>query len=204
MRTEVAGPLFAPVAAEWGLLSDGTTAVLEMAQASGLACVPKAQRDPRNTTSLGMGQLIAEAIRHGARRLLIGIGGSATNDGGIGMLQALGATFTDAQGRPVRPVGGALREVANVKLDGLLPALKGTQITVICDVTNPLLGENGATAIYGPQKGATPETVAGLEAAWPAMRALPARRPAGTLPISPAQARPAAWVRRWVACWAPR
>ena len=164
MRTEVAGPLFAPVAAEWGLLSDGTTAVLEMAQASGLACVPKAQRDPRNTTSLGMGQLIAEAIRHGARRLLIGIGGSATNDGGIGMLQALGATFTDAQGRPVRPVGGALREVANVKLDGLLPALKGTQITVICDVTNPLLGENGATAIYGPQKGATPETVAGLEA----------------------------------------
>lgn len=163
IRTQVTGPLFEPETAQWGLLSDGVTAVMEMAQASGLSYVPLPQRDPRRTTSLGTGEMIAEALRQGVRKILIGIGGSATNDGGIGMLQALGAVFTDAAGQPVPPVGGALASVAKADFSGLLPELRHTEITVICDVTNPLLGENGATWIYGPQKGATPEICEELE-----------------------------------------
>ena len=149
------GPLFEPETAQWGMLSDGVTAVMEMAQASGLPYVPQEKRDPRNTTTLGTGEMLAEAIRRGAQKILIGIGGSATNDGGIGLLQALGAVFADAEGKPVSPVGGALADVAAADFSGLMPELAGVQITVICDVTNPLLGENGATYIYGPQKGAT-------------------------------------------------
>lgn len=164
MQKFVNGPLFEMETAQWGMLDDGVTAVIEMAQTSGLPYVPASQRDPRKTTSLGLGQLIAEAIRHGARKLFIGIGGSATNDGGIGMLQALGATFTDTGGVPVQPVGGALKYIENIDFSGLLPELKETQITVICDVTNPLLGENGATFVYGPQKGATPQICDELEA----------------------------------------
>lgn len=164
IRTQVTGPRFEPETAQWGLLSGGVTAVMEMAQASGLSYVPLPQRDPRRTTSLGTGEMIAEALRQGVRKILIGIGGSATNDGGIGMLQALGAVFTDAAGQPVPPVGGALASVAKADFSGLLPELRHTEITVICDVTNPLLGENGATWIYGPQKGATPEICEELEA----------------------------------------
>lgn len=164
IRTQVTGPRFEPETAQWGLLSNGVTAVMEMAQASGLSYVPAAQRDPRKATSLGTGEMIADALRQGVRKILIGIGGSATNDGGIGMLQALGAVFTDAQGQPVPPVGGALASVASADFSGLLPELRQTEITVICDVTNPLLGENGATWIYGPQKGATPEICTELEA----------------------------------------
>lgn len=164
IRTQVTGPRFEPETAQWGLLSDGVTAVMEMAQASGLSYVPLPQRDPRRTTSLGTGEMIAEALRQGVRKILIGIGGSATNDGGIGMLQALGAVFTDAAGQPVPPVGGALASVAKADFSGLLPELRHTEITVICDVTNPLLGENGATWIYGPQKGAMPEICEELEA----------------------------------------
>ena len=156
ITTQVTGPLFEPVQAQWGMLGDGVTAVLEMAQASGLPYVPADRKDPRLTTSLGTGEMMAEAIRRGAKKLLIGIGGSATNDGGIGMLQALGAVFTDKEGRPVRPVGGCLKDVEHADFSGLLPELSDVQITVICDVTNPLLGENGATFIYGPQKGAVP------------------------------------------------
>lgn len=156
MQTQVTGPLLKPVTAQWGILSDGVTAVMEMAQASGLPYVPMELRDPRRTTSLGTGEMLAEAIRRGARRILLGIGGSATNDGGMGMLQALGAVFSDAQGKPVLPVGGSLSDVSSVDFSGMMPGLAQTQITVICDVTNPLLGENGATHVYGPQKGATP------------------------------------------------
>ncbi len=156
ITAQVTGPLFEPVQAQWGMLGDGVTAVLEMAQASGLPYVPADRKDPRLTTSLGTGEMMAEAIRRGAKKLLIGIGGSATNDGGIGMLQALGAVFTDKEGKPVRPVGGCLKDVENADFSGLLPELSDVQITVICDVTNPLLGENGATFIYGPQKGAVP------------------------------------------------
>ena len=154
-QMQVSGPIFEPVTATWGMLSDGATAVMEMAQASGLPYVPQDKRDPRNATTLGTGEMLAEAIRQGARKILIGIGGSATNDGGIGLLTALGAVFTDAAGKRVSPVGGALATVAHADFSGLMPELRQTQITVICDVTNPLLGENGATFIYGPQKGAT-------------------------------------------------
>ena len=156
ITTQVTGPLFEPVQAQWGMLGDGVTAVLEMAQASGLPYVPADRKDPRLTTSLGTGEMMAEAIRRGAKKLLIGIGGSATNDGGIGMLQALGAVFTDKERKPVRPVGGCLKDVEHADFSGLLKELSDVQITVICDVTNPLLGENGATFIYGPQKGAVP------------------------------------------------
>ena len=155
ISTRVTGPVFEPVTAEWGLLPDGT-AVMEMAQASGLPYVPEGRKDPRETTSLGTGEMIAAALRAGVRRILIGIGGSATNDGGLGMLTALGAKFTDAEGRELRPVGGEMIRLARADFSGLMPELKETEITVICDVTNPLLGPNGATFIYGPQKGATP------------------------------------------------
>lgn len=163
MKTRVQGPLFDPVDAEWALLGDGT-AVVEMAQASGLPLVPAARRDPRETTSFGTGQLMAAALRAGARRLLIGIGGSATNDGGMGMLEALGAKFMDVEGHTLPPVGGSLGKVAKADFSGLHPAVLQTPITVICDVTNPLLGENGAAFIYGPQKGATPAVRDELEA----------------------------------------
>ena len=152
----VTGPLFEKEEAYWGMLGDGETAVMEMAQASGLPYVPEAARDPRNATTFGTGEMILSAIRTGAKKILIGIGGSATNDGGMGMLAALGAKFTDEAGQVVSPVGGSLIKVAHADFSGLVPELKNIEITVICDVTNPLLGESGATWIYGPQKGATP------------------------------------------------
>jgi len=163
METEVTGPLYERETAVWGLLSDGT-AVMEMAQASGLPYVPADQRDPRKATSLGTGEMIAAALRQGVRNILIGIGGSATNDGGMGMLTALGAKFTDKNGQEVKPVGEEMINVAKADFSGLMPELKEASITVICDVTNPLLGENGATFIYGPQKGAAPEIRNALEA----------------------------------------
>ena len=162
-KTKVTGPLFEEETAEWGLLADGT-AVMEMAQASGLPYVPTDRKDPRKATSLGTGEMIAAALKEGVRKILIGIGGSATNDGGIGMLKALGAAFADAEGKPVEPTGAGMARVAKVGFSGLMPELKETEITVICDVTNPLLGENGATWIYGPQKGAVPAIRDELEA----------------------------------------
>ncbi len=164
IRTSVTGPMFEPETAEWGLLPDGKTAVMEMAQASGLPYVPMDQKDPRKATSLGTGEMIADALKRGVRKILIGIGGSATNDGGIGMLTALGAVFTDEKGEKVQPVGGGMIRVAKADFSGLMSELKDTEITVICDVTNPLLGEDGATFIYGPQKGAVPEIRDELEA----------------------------------------
>ena len=157
IQTPVTGPLFEPESAEWGLLPDGKTAVMEMAQASGLPYVPEDRKDPRKTTSLGTGEMIAEALKRGVRKILIGIGGSATNDGGLGMLAALGAKFTDAQGRPVHPVGEEMIHVEHADFSALMPELRETEINVICDVTNPLLGPDGATFIYGPQKGAVSE-----------------------------------------------
>ena len=162
-KVSVTGPMFEREEAEWGLLSDGT-AVMEMAQASGLPYVPMDQKDPRKATSLGTGEMIAAALKEGVRKILIGIGGSATNDGGIAMLAALGAVFTDAEGKPVPPTGAGMAQVAQADFSGLMPELQETVITVICDVTNPLLGENGATWIYGPQKGAVPEIRDELEA----------------------------------------
>ena len=163
MHTKVTGPLFEKTTAEWVLLPDGRTAVLEAARACGLPLVPKDERDPEMTTSMGVGELIAAALKAGARHLLIGLGGSSTNDGGIGMLSALGAAFTSREGRSIMPVGGELINTAKADFSGLLPALSETDITVFCDVTNPLLGPEGASYVYGPQKGGTPDALDRLE-----------------------------------------
>ena len=160
---KVHGPLMEMADAEYGVLADGTW-VFEMAQASGLPMVPPEKRDPRNTTSYGVGELIARALSEDARHILIGIGGSATNDGGMGLLAALGARFAGADGAALPPVGGSLAAVESIDLDGLDPRALKADITVISDVSNPLTGPTGATYIYGPQKGATPQIADELEA----------------------------------------
>ncbi len=164
-NAEVTGPLGEKITAHWGILGDGRTAVIEMAAASGLPLVPPAQRDPRITTSFGTGELIRAALDAGLRSIIIGIGGSATNDGGVGMAQALGARFFDAEGHPLPPGGAALARLQTIDLSGIDARLGEAQITVACDVDNPLCGARGASAVFGPQKGATPETVAELDAA---------------------------------------
>ena len=166
MRQErVRGPLGEPVDACWGILGDGQTAVIEMAAASGLPLVPQDRRDPRITTTYGTGELIRAALDAGLRRIIIGIGGSATNDGGTGMAQALGAKFLAADGAELPPGGGALGKLKTMDLSGLDPRLAATEITVACDVDNPLCGSRGASAVFGPQKGATPAMVTELDAA---------------------------------------
>jgi glycerate kinase len=159
----VAGPLSEPVAVFYGLMGDGQTAVIEMAAASGLELVPPAQRNPLLTTSYGTGQLIRHALDAGARRFVLGIGGSATNDGGAGMLQALGGRLLDAAGADLAVGGGALNRLDRIDLSGLDARIKDCTFDVACDVNNPLVGPQGASAIFGPQKGATPEMVAQLD-----------------------------------------
>lgn len=160
----VTGPLGDPVAAFYGLSGDGTTAVIEMAAASGLALVPSAGRNPLRATSRGTGELILAALDAGARRFVLGIGGSATNDGGAGMLQALGVRLFDTSGDELGAGGGALAELARIGLDGLDPRLARCVLEVACDVDNPLVGPRGASAVFGPQKGATPAMVLELDA----------------------------------------
>ncbi len=159
----VTGPLGESRCARWALLPDGVC-VVEMAQASGLPLVPPNRRDPRYTTTYGTGQQLAALIRAGYRRLLLGLGGSATHDVGMGLMQALGARFLDGAGRPLPPAGASLEQVAHIDLAGLDPALEQCQITAMCDVTNPLCGHQGAAQIYGPQKGADPACIRELEA----------------------------------------
>ncbi|MDP9006351.1 MAG: glycerate kinase [Actinomycetota bacterium] len=163
----VRGPLGDQVDARYGILDSGgvTTAVIEMAAASGLVLVPKDRRDPCRTTTYGTGELIGDALDRGAQRLLVGIGGSATNDGGAGMAAALGARLMDRSGDELPPGGAALAELHHVDLSGLDPRLKDAEIVVANDVENPLLGEAGASPVYGPQKGATPDVVLQLDAA---------------------------------------
>ncbi|ASS97868.1 glycerate kinase [Geobacillus thermocatenulatus] len=163
VETEVTGPLGEPVRAFFGLLGDGKTAVIEMAAASGLHLVPREQRNPLVTTTRGTGELILAALDAGATHLIIGIGGSATNDGGAGMVQALGGRLLDEDGCDIGPGGGALADLHAIDLSGLDPRLGGVRIDVACDVDNPLTGPNGASAIFGPQKGATPDMVAVLD-----------------------------------------
>jgi len=162
---EVIGPLGTPVQAHWGILGDKETAVIEMAAASGLPLVPKERRDPRITTTYGTGQLLHAALDRGVKKIIIGIGGSATNDGGMGMAKALGARFFDRNGGDLPEGGAALRDLARVDISGLDPRLAETEILVACDVDNPLCGPRGASAVYGPQKGATPEMIVELDAA---------------------------------------
>ncbi len=159
----VTGPLGEPVVASFGLLGDGQTAVLEMASASGLWLVPSASRDPLRATTRGTGELLLAAIGAGAKRLIIGIGGSATNDGGAGLGQALGFRLLDSQGRELGPGGGELDRLARIERTERTAVLSSLTIAVACDVTNPLCGPQGASAVYGPQKGATPDMVARLD-----------------------------------------
>jgi len=165
VTTTVRGPLGDPVDANWGVFGDGQTAVIEMATASGLTLVPREKRDPRITSTYGTGQLIKAALDAGLRKIIIGIGGSATNDGGTGMARALGVRFLDANGNELAEGGAALINLAEVDLSGLDPRLSEVTIQVACDVNNPLCGEKGASAVYGPQKGATPEMVKELDQA---------------------------------------
>ena len=159
----VTGPLGEPVAASFGLLGDGRTAVLEMASASGLWLVPPALRDPLRATTRGTGQLLLAALEAGARRVIVGIGGSATNDGGAGLGQALGFRLLDTHGRELEPGGGELDRLARIERTDQVAVLGSATIAVACDVTNPLCGPQGASAVYGPQKGATPEMVERLD-----------------------------------------
>jgi glycerate kinase len=159
----VQDPLGRPVAAEWGILADGT-AVVEMAQASGLTLLLESERDPRAASSYGTGQLLREAIGAGCQRILVTIGGSATNDGGAGAMQALGARFLDAGEREIPRGGLALSGLARIDL-ARWEGREGLSVSVACDVDNPLCGPDGATHVYGPQKGASPGMAAELEAA---------------------------------------
>ena len=165
---EATGPLPSDrpkVTGKVGLIGNCQTAVIEMACVSGLPLVPETKRNPLHTTTYGTGELISAALEAGARHLIVGIGGSATNDLGTGMAQALGIKFFRADGHEIAEpmTGGLLAEVAHIDLSGLHPAVKKSRIEVACDVDNPLLGPRGCTAVYAPQKGATPEIVEKLE-----------------------------------------
>ncbi|MEI4789725.1 glycerate kinase [Bacillus sp. FJAT-53060] len=155
----VTGPLGEPVDAFFGMLGDGQTAVIEMAAASGLHLVPPEKRNPLFTTSRGTGELMLAALDKGANHLIIGLGGSATNDGGVGMMQGLGAAFLDKAGQDLMQGGGPLNQLAFIDLSGLDPRLQAVRLEVACDVDNPLTGERGASAVFGPQKGADDEMV---------------------------------------------
>lgn len=163
--SEVSSPLGEKVKARWGVLGDRKTVVMEMAEASGLELVPKEKRNPRFTTTFGTGEMIRAALDEGYRKFIIGIGGSATNDGGAGMIQALGGKFLDKDGVALPPGGKFLKYLDQIDLNGLDPRLGESSILVACDVDNPLCGKKGASAVYGPQKGATPAMVEELDQA---------------------------------------
>ena len=165
IEAEVTAPLGNQVKSFFGLSGDGKTAIIEMAAASGLHLVPMDERNPCQTTSFGTGELIKQALDLGVQHIILGIGGSATNDGGAGMLQALGLRLLDKNGQSIGFGGTALSNLAEIQLADLDPRLQHVQIEVACDVNNPLCGERGASAIFGPQKGATPEMVKELDAA---------------------------------------
>ena len=176
LSAQVTGPLGAPVAAVWGILGDAPTdarlshlaapvAVIEMAAAAGLALTPASQRDPLRATTRGVGELLLRALDAGCRSVILGLGGSATNDGGAGMAQAIGARLLDDAGVELAPGGAALANLDRIDFAHLDPRIAATRILVACDVTNPLCGPRGASAVYGPQKGADAAMVATLDAA---------------------------------------
>ncbi len=161
----VTGPLGEPVKAFWGLLGDGSTAVIEMAAASGLTLVQKEKRNPLISTTYGTGELIKLALDEGCRKIVLGLGGSATNDGGAGMAQALGASLHDQNGKPLPYGGAALADLYSIKTGSLDSRLASVEVLAACDVNNPLTGKEGASAIFGPQKGAQPVMVDRLDKA---------------------------------------
>ncbi|MCQ9472481.1 glycerate kinase [Pseudomonas alliivorans] len=165
MSAQVSGPLGDRVEAHWGWLAQSRTAIIEMAMASGLQLLTLTQRDACLTSTAGTGQLISAALDAGAQRVILAIGGSATNDGGSGMISALGARFLDRDDRPLPGGGLALADLARIDLSGLDPRLAGVHVEIAADVDNPLCGPNGASHIFGPQKGASPDQVLALDAA---------------------------------------
>lgn len=162
-QREVTGPLGTPVMGEYAILNDGKTGVVELASASGLHLVPHAERNPLVTTTYGTGQLIEAALDHGVEKLVIGLGGSATNDGGVGIAQALGIRFLDQHGSEIGYGGSALAGLVTIDTTNLITLNKNITVEIACDVVNPLTGPNGASSVFGPQKGATAEMIAILD-----------------------------------------
>ena len=160
---EVKDPLNRNIMASYERSNEHQTAIIEMAAASGLALLSKDERDPSITTSYGTGQLINDALNHDVNKIILGIGGSATNDGGVGMLKALGVSFKDKNNQEIRDGGLALSQIEYIDITRINPRLKDVNIKVACDVTNPLLGDNGATIVYGPQKGAQQKMIPKLK-----------------------------------------
>jgi glycerate 2-kinase len=159
----VTGPLGQKVRAKFGIINKDI-AIIEMAAASGITLISREERNPFKTTTYGTGELIKAALDHGVKEILIGIGGSATNDGGVGMAQALGVSFKDSQGQEVGFGAASLADIKKIDVSNLDPRIKNTKISILSDVTNPLYGENGASYVYGPQKGASPDDVLKLDA----------------------------------------
>ncbi|MCL9782567.1 glycerate kinase [Vibrio sp. S4M6] len=164
-REQVAGPLGHPLDASWALIDDGNTAVIELAAASGLDLVPHKQRNPELTSSYGTGQLIKAALDLGVQKIIIGLGGSATNDGGSGIVQALGGQLLDEAGNELKPGGAELSRISSINLTNLHSRCHEVEVVLACDVTNPLTGHNGASFIFGPQKGASKKQVERLDLA---------------------------------------
>ena len=160
----VKGPLLKPVIAQYCILNDTNTAVIEMASASGITLLSLEEKNPLKTTTYGVGELIKDAIKKGCRRFIVGIGGSATNDGGTGMLTALGYEFLDKNNNPIALGAIGLKDLCKIKTDNAMPELKECSFNIACDVTNPLCGENGCSAVFGPQKGASPKMISDMDA----------------------------------------
>lgn len=163
-QVQVTGPAGRPVICPYGIIDETHTAIIEMSGAAGITLVCGEEKNPLNTTTYGVGEVIKDAIQHGCRHFIVGIGGSATNDGGVGMLQALGFGFLDQCGSQICFGAKGLEDLASITTDHVLPELKECTFRVACDVSNPLCGDQGCSAIYGPQKGASPETVPLMDA----------------------------------------
>lgn len=162
-QVRVHNPLMEPIESRYGISGDGKTAIIEMAAASGLPLVPEDKRNPLLTTTYGTGELIHDALDRGCRHFIVGIGGSATNDAGVGLLQALGFRFINQSGQPIGKGGGELVHIKQIDTSSVHPALEKAHFTIACDVQNPFCGPNGAAYVYAPQKGATPEMVQTLD-----------------------------------------
>lgn len=160
---EVMDPLGRPVMAKYGIIDSTSTAIIEMSSAAGITLVTDSEKNPLNTTTYGVGEMIKDAIKKGCREFIIGIGGSATNDGGIGMLQALGFGMLDKDGKQVSFGAKGIKELETITDTNVIPELNECCFHIACDVTNPLCGDNGCSAVYGPQKGATPEMITDMD-----------------------------------------
>ncbi len=162
-RLEVTGPLGNKVVAEYGIIDETKTAIMEMATAAGITLVGESERNPLNTTTFGVGEMIVDAVKKGCRSFIIGIGGSATNDGGIGMLSALGFDIRNSKGEKAEIFGRGLEDIAEITKGNVIPEIFDCSFSIACDVTNPLCGERGCSAVYGPQKGATADIIRDMD-----------------------------------------